>query len=198
MRHQRATSAITPQRDLCIWQQRFVQSHAQTMDILVIMLSSLLLVFMIKHCSSLRGLQFHLAWSNEWVTSHQVGDEALQRSSSECAAYCAPKGLCEGFTYSKITKKCVCFEVATNYIRAPEAGTNVYRLCLGGKPHSSYFFLSYLNISKTSLCIKFLQRLQKIIYLQLSTYCFMKIYLKSTGPINWREIFMKQSVGKCR
>ena len=96
----------------------------------MIMLSSLLFVFMIKHCSSLRGLQFHLAWSNERVTSHQVGDEALQRSSSECAAYCAPKGLCEGFTYSKITKKCVCFEVATNYIRAPEAGTNVYRLYL--------------------------------------------------------------------
>ena len=101
----------------------------------MIMLSSLLLVFMIKHCSSLRGLQFHLAWSNERVTSHQVGDKVFRRSLSECAAYCAPKALCEGFSYSKITTKCVCFEVATQYTRIPEAGTNGYRLYLGGKPH---------------------------------------------------------------
>ena len=42
------------------------------------------------------------------------------------------------------------------------------------------------------------QRLQKLIYLHLFTDCFMKISLQSTGPIYWREIFMKQSIGKCR
>ena len=36
-------------------------------------------------------------------------------------------------------------------------------------------------------------RLQKLIYLRLSTHCFMEISLLST-PDKWREIFMKQSV----
>ena len=43
------------------------------------------------------------------------------------------------------------------------------------------------------------QRLQKLIYLHLSRDCFMKISLQPTvGPVDWREIFMKQSVDKCR
>ena len=45
------------------------------------------------------------------------------------------------------------------------------------------------------------QRLQKLIYLYLFTDCFMKISLQSLEQIccdDWREIFMKQSVNKCR
>ena len=51
------------------------------------------------------------------------------------------------------------------------------------------------------------QRLQKLIYLHLSTDYFMKISLQLMGPqsmapsvpwMDWREIFMKQSVDKCR
>ena len=117
------------------------------MDISLIKLTPVMLMFMIRHCLSLRGFKFHLAWRNEQVTSHQVGDKVFRRSSSECAAYCASKIWCvEGFTYSKITTKCVCFEVAANYIRAPETGTNVYRLYLGGKTHSFILFLTLIRL----------------------------------------------------
>ena len=34
--------------------------------------------------------------------------------------------------------------------------------------------------------------------LHLPTDCFMKISFHSTSPVKWREIFMKQSVGKCK
>ena len=40
----------------------------------------------------------------------------------------------------------------------------------------------------------YIQTLQKLICLSLSTDCFMKISLYSSGPGEWREIFMKQSV----
>ena len=37
------------------------------------------------------------------------------------------------------------------------------------------------------------------IYLHLPTDCFIKISLQSTAiPVDWREIFMKQSVGECK
>ena len=46
------------------------------------------------------------------------------------------------------------------------------------------------------------QRLQKLIYFHLPTDCFMKISHPvgpiDWSPIDWREIFMKQSVGKCK
>ena len=45
------------------------------------------------------------------------------------------------------------------------------------------------------------QRLQKLIYQRLFTDCFIKISLQSSEEIcseDWREIFMKQSVNKCR
>ena len=41
-------------------------------------------------------------------------------------------------------------------------------------------------------------RFKKIIYLHVSTDCFMKISLQSMGPVDWREIFIKQSVDKCK
>ena len=40
------------------------------------------------------------------------------------------------------------------------------------------------------------QGLQQLIYLYLCTDCFMKISLHFSGPEEWREIFMKQSVDK--
>ena len=42
-------------------------------------------------------------------------------------------------------------------------------------------------------------RLQMLIYLHLSTNCFMKISLQPmVGPADWKEIFMTQSTDKCK